>query len=98
MRPDAVAHGVEAEADAPSNGALLSAAEPLGGLFTSWSADEDREVPLNTVDDPVGLLAADRLSSFHIVLTGVAFEGVPIPDLGVLVSGPGGNRCIGEWG
>jgi hypothetical protein len=69
--------------------AMLDVLLPLGDRLrpdqTVWDEQDDEERPIAEYPD-VGRLAAEgRLSTLHFVLTGICWQGVRIPDLGVSV-------------
>lgn len=63
--------------------ALLERADPLRDCQTAWSSEQDVDVPLPGLAEPVAQVAAGRLANIHVVLTNVTFEHRHIPDLGV---------------
>jgi hypothetical protein len=56
----------------------------VGSYF--WSIPEEKEVPVDTVENAASLVTKGEAQCFHIVIAGLLFEGATIPDLGVFVS------------
>ncbi|MEU7894211.1 hypothetical protein AB0B45_15280 [Nonomuraea sp. NPDC049152] len=67
---------------------LLTHAGPLDDHWVVYSAAFDSNVLVNQQADLVSQIFAGRLEAFHVVLTKVRFDDLPIPDLGVAI-GPG---------
>lgn len=53
---------------------------------TAYSVVLEAEVPINRQPDLVGQIMRGELQSVHVVLTGISWAGVPIPDLGLFIS------------
>jgi len=64
---------------------LMSRAQSTSENPAFWSVAEDREVPHSAVPDAASLVVAGEAEAFHLVIRGVAMDGVAIPDLGVFV-------------
>ncbi len=50
-----------------------------------WSIPEEKEVPVDAVENAASLVVKGEAECFHIVLAGLSFNGATIPDLGVFV-------------
>ena len=52
---------------------------------TLYDNSRQEDVPLNQLDDPVGLVLSGATHSFHCCFGGMSIDGVPLPVLGLFV-------------
>lgn len=83
--PEVEVTGLSAEGMGRVYRALLAVAAPLGEKAEVWPVVGDEGIPLREVADPAAAAISGELHPFHFLLTGVAFESVEVPDLGVFV-------------
>jgi hypothetical protein len=64
---------------------LRELAEPLDASQTLWYDEREQDVPIRDVVDAAELVADGRIQGFPVLLRGIRWEGVQLPDLGVFV-------------
>jgi hypothetical protein len=64
---------------------LCHRAEPLDSTQTVWHDERDQEVPFAELSDAVELAANGRITTLHVLLSGIRSSGNRLPDLGVSV-------------
>lgn len=83
--PEVEVAGLSAEGMGRVYRALLAVAAPLGAKAEVWPVVGDGGIPLREVADPAAAAFSGELHAFRFLLTGVVFDSVEIPDLGVFV-------------
>ncbi len=63
----------------------LSSAGFINEVATIWDERVKADVPISQIPNPAARVASHDLDCFHVVVSGVNYEGESIPDLGVFV-------------
>lgn len=83
--PEVEVAGLSAEGMGRVYRALLAVAAPPGEKVEVWPVVGDEGIPLCEVADPAVAVFRGELHPFQILLTGIAFDSVEIPNLGLFV-------------